>query len=935
MFKTGELLKRITVFILALGITLCTFGREVVTPVSAAGSEAYLTTGSNFNAKIKKLSGTTNASYSTTNNNIVSFQRSTEAPTATIATGSDGDISRDQDGSVVAWFDNGTIYWYADEDKVYLNPNSSNMFYYCEGLTSLDLSSFDTSNVTTMQNMFYGCEKLTTLDLSHFDTYNVTNMRRMFMSCTGLTSLDVSSFDTSNVTDMYQMFDSCRGLTSLNVSSFDTSNVTSMYDMFMSCLNLTTIYAGSGWNTDKVTFSGDMFYGDNKLVGGAGTTYNNSYTDKTYARIDKGETNPGYFTDAEYHLPDPAVEGLRWVIFNEPKHEFTLVKYSSYDKSQVEGATFHLWGISNNNTPVDQTVTSGFNGLLTFSGLESGVYMLQETEAPETVYLDETIRTVKIEQDGTVTIDGLTMGEIYNYFDVYNVTRRTKQIVVTKEWIADEGTKFPEINVHVSVEKPSAVDGDIITYNAAGGVFNNGQSTNNVIYKWNDSTSRNIVTGTVETPTREGYTFDGWYSDRVYETKVNASDYETRKLDGDIQLFAKWKEKEPAYLTTGWSFNVKIKKLSDTATTSFTTSNNNIVSFQRSAEAPVATIAARSDGDISRDQDGSVVAWFDNGTIYWYADEDKVYLNPNSSNMFYYCEGLTSLDLSSFDTSNVTRMDWMFRDCTGLTSLDLSSFDTSNVTNMGMMFYKCESLASLDVSSFDTSNVTYMGYMFERCTGLTSLDLSSFNTSKVTDMSSMFYDCTGLTSLDLSSFDTSKVTDMSSMFRDCESLASLDVSNFDTSNVTSMSHMFYYCQGLTSLDVSGFDTSKVTIMNRMFSFCSSLTSLDLSRFDTSKVTYMDDMFNNCQGLTSLDLSSFDTSKVTDMERMFFYCTGLTTIYVGSGWNTDKVTSSNSMFFADSKLVGGAGTTYSSPYDDKSRAKIDGGASNPGYFTAKN
>ena len=33
------------------------------------------------------------------------------------------------------------------------------------------------------------------------------------------------------------------------------------------------------------------------LVGGLGTTYNSSYVDKTYARIDGGRSNPGYFTD--------------------------------------------------------------------------------------------------------------------------------------------------------------------------------------------------------------------------------------------------------------------------------------------------------------------------------------------------------------------------------------------------------------------------------------------------------------------------------------------------------------------------------------------------------------------------------------------------------------------------------------------------------------
>ncbi|MDY3026021.1 MAG: BspA family leucine-rich repeat surface protein, partial [Candidatus Faecivicinus sp.] len=53
------------------------------------------------------------------------------------------------------------------------------------------------------------------------------------------------------------------------------------------------------------------------------------------------------------------------------------------------------------------------------------------------------------------------------------------------------------------------------------------------------------------------------------------------------------------------------------------------------------------------------------------------------------CSSLTSLDVSGFDTSNVTIMSWMFAGCSSLTSLDVSSFDTSKVTNMWWMFDGC------------------------------------------------------------------------------------------------------------------------------------------------------------------------------------------------------------------------------------------------------
>ena len=83
---------------------------------------------------------------------------------------------------------------------------------------------------------------------------------------------------------------------------------------------------------------------------------------------------------------------------------------------------------------------------------------------------------------------------------------------------------------------------------------------------------------------------------------------------------------------------------------------------------------------------------------------------------------------------------------------------------MSYMFYNCSSLTSLDLSSFNTSKVTDMNSTFSNCSSLTSLALSNFNTSNVASMTSMFYNCSSLNSLDLSNFDTSKVTNMNDMF---------------------------------------------------------------------------------------------------------------------------------------------------------------------------
>ena len=283
----------------------------------------------------------------------------------------------------------------------------------------------------------------------------------------------------------------------------------------------------------------------------------------------------------------------------------------------------------------------------------------------------------------------------------------------------------------------------------------------------------------------------------------------------------------------------------------------------------------------------------------------------------------TTLDLSTFDTSNVTDMTSMFyRSQTEL--LNLSSLDTSNVTSMSGMFSDSQA-TTLDVSGFNTSKVTNMSDMFAG-TKVRTLNLSKFDTSKVTNMSGMFAD-TSLTSLNVSNFNTSKVTDMSCMFVGGK-FTILDLSNFDTSNVTEMWRMFDGAQA-TKIVLSSFNTSNVTNMYQMFSK-SHVNNLDLSNFNTSKVTDMNRMFWSTYS-TTIDVSSFDTSKVTDMNSMFYGGDNLETIYASSKFVTTAVSDSEVMFEGSTSLVGGAGTKYNSSYTDKTYARIDKSGT-PGYFT---
>ena len=243
--------------------------------------------------------------------------------------------------------------------------------------------------------------------------------------------------------------------------------------------------------------------------------------------------------------------------------------------------------------------------------------------------------------------------------------------------------------------------------------------------------------------------------------------------------------------------------------------------------------------NVSEDKEkGGVMAWVvpnnEDSTKYdLYIGANKgVIANENSSYLFYYFSSLTSIEFNNnFDTSNSIDMSCLFLNCTSLTTLDLSSFDTRNVTSMYAMF-----------CMYDTDWLT---------NSLSTIIFGeNFVTSSVTNMRSMFAGLTELQTLDVSNFDTSNVTTMFHMFMHCYSIKELDVSNFNTSKVTDMEFMFGLCRNLTNLDLCSFNTKSVTNMCGMFSGTPSITEIKVGSSWTTANAYTADMFTN-SGVSSV------------------------------------------------------------------------------------
>lgn len=145
------------------------------------------------------------------------------------------------------------MYYYCNKGQIINNLNTSkvtnmnNMFNNSKVVINCEL---DMSNVINMDRMYYN----TNMKIPKMNNVTkVKTMRETFYSNRTITSLDLSSFNTSELTDLYQTFRFCSNLKDLNIH-FDASKVINTYTLFDSSnlTNLTFLYNyGKGFSVSQ------------------------------------------------------------------------------------------------------------------------------------------------------------------------------------------------------------------------------------------------------------------------------------------------------------------------------------------------------------------------------------------------------------------------------------------------------------------------------------------------------------------------------------------------------------------------------------------------------------------------------------------------------------------------------------------------------------
>ena len=526
-----------------------------------------------------------------------------------------------------------------------------NMFSGCSSLTSLDVTHFNTANVTDMSYMFSSCSSLTSLDVTYFNTAKVTNMSSMFSSCSSLTSLDVTYFNTAKVTNMYRMFKSC-GLTSLDLSNFNTAKVTNMELMFSGCSNLKTIYASDKFITAAVTKSENMFSYCGSLSGDI--DWSDKATDKTYAKIDGG-----YFRDKAY-------DNRPWVKYADGTLTFRCGYKKILGENEYElnsGEKLPKW--NTHNTKISKVVfeASFANARPTscYAWFQNFI-KLKQIEGIENLNT-ENVTNMKFMFKGCSSLTSLDV----THFNTGNVTSMSGMFDGCSGLISLDVTNFNTANVtdmsnmfygcyklkEIYVSDKFVTD-DVIS---SGYMFMRCSSLSGDI-DWNSVK----VSDKTYAKTAGGYFRDKAYDNRPW----------VKYADGTLTFRCGYKKTlgENEYELNSGKNQPK-----------WETNYNNI--SQVVFEASFANARPTN-----------CYAWFQN---FENLKQIEGIENLNTENvtsmkrMFSNCSNLAELDVTNFNTANVTDMSYMFSNCRNLTTIYVSDeFVITNITYKNYnLFFGC------------------------------------------------------------------------------------------------------------------------------------------------------------------------------------------------------------------------------------------------------
>ena len=750
----------------------------------------------------------------------------------------------------------------------------SEMFAGNFSLQSLDLTSFDTQNVTNTGYMFSFCEKLETLKLG-FSLPKVTNMENMFYRCGSLKTIDMADVGGYDVTNTYGMFEGCKSLTTLHIDNFSPNNVRRYANMFVDVpSNITIHYA---YDLDKRIR--DQFPSGAKLVVGS-NPYKAVYVqtvDRTH-QLMFVRNSTDFRKSQNYNITANGVTYRNATV----KDVWTAEQVTNTgDKpgwadvaSKIEKVIIDKSFIASPQTT--KQWFAGFTSLTEIQGLEN--LNTEEVKNMNKMFLNcEKVQELNVKDLQTKNVED--MSEMFRgckALKSIDVSRFNHSKVKTMSSMFRDCENLASIELFNNlyegmtdrnfdlIEMPIE-DMSYMFYNCKslkqlkiGATFDSRRAT----------TMRTMFGGCTQLERIDNSS--GYFrTDNAEILEYMFSRCSSLK-ELNLSQFNMGKAKRTAYMFSECSSLQKL--ILDHMTLESIVDNNKMFNAVPT-DCYIEMLASTYEGTTNMKTMLPKSVYVNLKLVYpvWVLKVE----DGNSKKLVFLASNSTYNDGGMWNGHKIVGV------YSGMRALENHNWTRKDGTEISSVVFD---------PSFAQVSPTNTTYWFNGLTNLTKVEgLQYLNTSEVTSMYGMFEGCSKLESLPyLNTLNTGKVKNMTNMFRLCQKLSAADVSNFNTAAVESMNHMFSFCQNLTVLNVSKWNVSNVRDMEGMFSGCYRLTTLGLANWNPVNVTTMKEMFLECRLLTEFDFSGWETKDLQDVSGLFWNCKSLRSLKFGNGLNLSQL-----------------------------------------------
>ena len=660
----------------------------------------------------------------------------------------------------------GTLEWFAivnQSSKTYITN-------YANGI-AIDGSSIF---IPTGQNI----SETEPVLFNNIVTTFMTDMSLLFANASTFNS-DISSWDISKVTNMFGMFYSASEFDQ-DIGKWNTSSVTNMYGMFnnASVFNQNIGYYPSvsttAWNTSSVTNMNGMFY--------YASTFNNNGSATIGNWNTLGVTNMnGMFQGAN--------------LFNQNISSWNV------NKVAIKPPTGFSIGSALANSPTYMPywyLALDANGVTIKSTLSS---------------LSSSPTFIQANMRGTL-----------EWFAVVNDSSKTYITNYAKGIVTDGSSKFIPTGQTPALTTPVPFNNIVTTFMTdMSNMFNSASTFNSDIGSWDTSKVTTMFQMFYNASTFN-QNIGSWNTSKVTTMEsmfTNFSPIESTFNNNGSATIGNWNTLGVTNMSymfysarafnqniSGWTVtNVNPKPPTDFSTGSAITNSPAYIPnwYGLILDANGVTVKTTI---LSLSISPTFIQANLRGTQEWFA----IVNNSSKTNIYKYSKGIADDGSSKFIPTgpNISETD----------PVPFNNIVTTLMTNMVGLFYDMnsgsESSFNDNISSWDTSNVTDMNYMFTNAVNFNQ-DVSKWNTSSVTKMDGTF----GLAKAfnqNIGSWDVSNVNSMASMFSHATMFnnnESATIGNWITSNVTHIGGIFWNAPAFNQ-PIGNWSTSKVTVMDRTF-----------------------------------------------------------------------------------------------------------------------